>query len=500
MSLQLPPSPEQDSLPPGDFSVKTVPKPPAIPLARRFPAKGMAALLILSLLAGGSYLLYRQFFVLPQQTVAAQTKTVSVETTTLPITVSANGTVKPEQQTNVSPKSSGRLQQVIVDEGAVVKAGQVLAYMDNSDLKGQLIQAEGQLAAAKANLNKLVVGNLPQQISQAEATLASDKAQLNKATEDLRRYQSLYNQGAVAAADLNTYQAAQATAQASVDSAQQALDLSQTGSRQEDIAQAEAQVVQAQGTLTTAQTQINDTVIRAPFSGTVTARYADPGDFVAPTTAASETSSSSSSSILSLASNYQVVANVAETDIAKIKVGQSAIIKADAYPTKQFEGTVAKVAEQATVTSNVTSFQVYVDFPKTAQAQLRPGMNTDVEFQAGELKNVTVVPTVAIVRQAQGEGVMVLGADNKPQFKPVKTGLTVNDKTQVVSGLTDNEKIVLSAAQGLPENMRNIGAGRSSPIPGFGGRSSGGGGSGGGDRGGGSGGGGDRNRGGNPGG
>ncbi len=414
-------------------------------------------------------MLYRQFVILPQQTVAAQTKTVSVETATLPITVSANGTIKPEQQTNVSPKSSGRLRQVSVDEGAVVETGQILAYMDDSDLKGQLIQAKGQLAAAQANLNKLLAGNLPQEISQTEATLATDKAQLNKATQDLRRYQSLYSQGAVAAADLNTYQVAQATAQANVNSAQQALDLSQTGSRQEDIAQAKAQVVQAQGALTTAQTQIDDTVIRAPFSGTVTARYADPGDFVAPTTAASETSSSSSSSVLSLASNYQVIANVAETDIAKIKLGQTAIIKADAYPSQQFEGTVAQIAEQATVTSNVTSFEVHVNLPEAAQAQLRPGMNTDVEFQAGELKNVRVVPTVAIARQAQGEGVMVLGANNKPQFKPVKTGLTVNDKTQVVSGLTGDEKIVLSAAQGLPENMRNIGAGRSSPIPGLGG-------------------------------
>ena len=121
--------------------------------------------------------------------------------------------------------------------------------------------------------------------------------------------------------------------------------------------------------MTTAQTQIDDAVIRAPFSGTVTARYADPGDFVAPTTAASETSSSSSSSsssVLSLASNYQVIANVAETDIAKIKVGQTAIIKADAYPTKQFEGTVAQIAEQATVTSNVTSFEVHVNLPEAA--------------------------------------------------------------------------------------------------------------------------------------
>ncbi|WP_017297436.1 efflux RND transporter periplasmic adaptor subunit [Nodosilinea nodulosa] len=438
------------------------------PPKQRF-SQGFIGLLAISLLTGGSYLLYRQFVILPRQEVIAQTKTAGVETATLPITVSANGTVEPEQQTNVSPKTAGRLEQVTVDEGAVVKTGQILAYMDDSELQGQLIQAKGQLDAAQANLNKLVAGNLPQDISTAAANLSSAQAELRKATSDLQRYQGLYARGAIAAADLSTYQTAKDTAQASVTSAQQALDLARMGSRQEDIAQAKAQVVEAQGTLTTAQTQIDDTVIRAPFSGTVTARYADPGDFVSPSTAASETTSSSSSSILSLASNYQVVAKVAEADIAKIKLGQAVRITADAYPTEQFDGSVAQIAEQATVTSNVTSFEVHVDLSESAQAKLKPGMNVDVEFQAGELANVMVVPTVTIVRQAQGEGVMVMGAGNTPQFKRVETGLTVADKTQIVSGLTGNEQIVLSAAQGLPENRRNIGAGRRSPIPGVGG-------------------------------
>ena len=112
-------------------------------------------------------------------------------------------------------------------------------------------------------------------------------------------------------------------------------------------------------------------MIRAPFSGIVTARYADPGDFVSPSTAASETSSSSSSSILSLAFNYQVVANVAETDIAQIKTGQLVKIQTDAYPDQQFDGTVVQVAEQATVSSNVTSFEVRVNLSEAEQLQHR---------------------------------------------------------------------------------------------------------------------------------
>jgi HlyD family secretion protein len=441
--------------------------------ARRRLTQGIAGLLILILVSGGSYFLYRQFVLLPQQQKQAQTQTVDIESTTLPITVTANGSVEPEQLTNVSPKNSARLEQVSVMEGDAVEKGQVLAYMDDSDLQGQLVEAQGELAASSANLAMLVAGNRPQEISQAEATLASAEASLKQAEEVYRRYASLYAQGAVSAEEATGYRTARDTALAEVRKEQQALNLSQVGTRQEEIAQAEAQVTQAEGALLTIETQLEDTVIRAPFSGIVTARYADPGDFVSPSTAASETSSSSSSSILSLAFNYQVVANVSESDIAQIKPGQPAIIQADAYPTREFEGSVAQVAEQATETANVTSFEVRVNLSEEAQSQLRSGMNVDVEFQAGELANVLVVPTVAIVREEKGEGVLVMGPDNMPLFKPIETGLTVDDKTEVTAGLKGDEKIVLSAAQGLPENRRNVG-GPPGIAPGVGGGSGGG--------------------------
>ena len=158
MSLQLPQSSECISLP----QVETTFKHPA----KHRLAQSAAGLLIFSLLTGGSYLLYRQFVLVPKQQEQTQTQTVTVETATLPITVAANGTVEPEQLTNVSPKTSERLEQVTVAEGDAVEIGQVLAYMDDSDLQGQLMQAQGQLASAQANLAMLVAGNRPQEIAQ----------------------------------------------------------------------------------------------------------------------------------------------------------------------------------------------------------------------------------------------------------------------------------------------------------------------------------------------
>jgi len=430
---------------------------------KRHLTQGGIGLLFVGLVTGGSYFSYRQFVLLPQAVEREKTQTTAVETITLPITVTANGTVEPEQLTNVSPKTSDRLDTVLVSEGDAVQEGEIVAYMDDSDLQGQLIQAQGELAAAEANLAMLVAGNRAQEISQSEAALESAEASLNQAEEVLQRYEALYARGAISAEATTGYRTARDTARADVNSAQQALNLLRAGSRSEEISEAEAQVMQASGALTTIETQIEDTVIRAPFGGIVMARYADPGDFVSPSTAASETTSSSSSSILSLAFNYQVVANVAETDIGRIQPGQPASIRADAFPEQTFEGAVAQVAEQATVTSNVTSFEVRVNLSEAAKAELRPGMNVDVEFQAGELANVLVVPTVSVVREEQGEGVLIMGSQGTPQFRPIETGLTVNDKTEVITGLEGNEQIVLSAAEGLPENRRNIGGGPGGP-------------------------------------
>ncbi|MGD1900513.1 MAG: efflux RND transporter periplasmic adaptor subunit [Phormidesmis sp.] len=451
MSNQLSPFSEREAALPAETSFKR-------PVKRRL-VQGAAGVLFVSTVIASSYFAYRRFVLLPRAEEQAQTQTATVETTTLPITVTANGTVEPEQLTNVSPKTSERLEAVMVSEGDAVEEGEIVAYMDDSDLQGELIQAEGELAAAEANLAMLVAGNRSQEISQAEATLASAEASLSQAEEVLQRYEQLYARGAISAEETTGYRTARNTAQADVDNAQQALELSKAGSRVEEISQAEAQVLQARGALTTIETQIESMVIRAPFTGVVTARYADPGDFVSPSTAASETTSSSSSSILSLAFNYQVVADVAEADIAQIQPGQSAIIRADAFPDETFEGSVAQVAEQASVTSNVTSLEVRVNLSEAAQVVLKPEMNVDVEFQAGELADVLVVPTVAIVREEEGEGVLVMGPDDVPRFHPVETGLTVDDNTEVVAGLEGNEQIVLSAAEGLPENRRNIGEG-----------------------------------------
>ncbi len=419
--------------------------------------------IFLCLVAGGGYAVYRQLVVIPQQQAKRKVLTVPVERLNLPVTVSANGTIKPEKLINVSPKTSGRLKSLLVKEGDRVKLDQILAYMDDSNLRGQLIQAQGQLAAAQANLQKLIAGNRSEDIAQAQAELRNVQASLQQAATNLQQNQQLYSSGAISNRDLIASRAAYDSAKAQVTRAQQALALQQNGSRPEDIAAARASVMQQQGAVQNIQTSFNDTVIRAPFSGVVSKKYADPGAFVTPTTAGSDVSSATSSSILSLASVNQVVADVAESNISQIRLGQEITFQADAYPGKTFTGRVNQIAVQSTVEQNVTSFEVKAAILSDPEQLLRSGMNVNVSFKAGELKNALVVPTVAIARQENGTGVFVARENNQPIFIPIKTGTTVNDKTQVLSGLTGTERVFITFPPGTKPQTRSP-----SLIPGMG--------------------------------
>ncbi|MEH2275876.1 MAG: efflux RND transporter periplasmic adaptor subunit [Nostoc sp.] len=486
-------------------------------------------LIALCLLGGIGYGVYYQVTVVSRQEARRRVLTRPVERQSLTITVSANGTVKPERSINLSPKNSGILKTLLVKEGDLVKQGQIVAYMDDSNLRGQLTSAQGQLAQAEANLQKAIVGNRPQDIAQAQgvldeaeanlqkvqagnrsqdiaqaqARLQSAQATLRQAADDFVRNQQLYNAGGISLQTLNQNRATRDSAQASVNEVQQALGLQKAGSRPEDIEQARAvvkqrqqalallkagtrqedinaaraQVTSARGSLQNIQAEINDTVIRAPFDGVVTKKFADPGAFVTPTTASSEVASSSSSSILSLASTNEVVANLAETNISKTRLGQKVSIKADAYPGKTFEGKVSQIAAQAIVEQNVTSFEVRVSL-LDPQRLLRSGMNAEVDFQVGQVENVLVVPTASVVRQENATGVFVQGKNNRPVFTRIETGVTANNFTEVKSGLTGNERVLLS----FPPGSRPQSTPRGGVFPGLGGGGRGAGGGGGGGR------------------
>jgi HlyD family secretion protein len=437
--------------------------------------------------------------------------TQPVERKTIPIRVTANGTIEPARSINLSPKSAGVIRRLLVDEGDRVQKGQVIAIMDDANLRGELIQMQGQLAQQEANLQQLIAGNRAEDIAKAAAQLAEAKANLqelrtgNRSQEIAQararllqkqstlklkqaawqRNQQLYTEGAGSQQTLDEKRMERDVAQNELLEAQQSLSLQRAGARPEQIAQAEAKVNQqaealallragsrpeeiaqararvlaARGQLETIQAQLNDTQVRAPFDGVITQVFANEGSFVSPSMAGGGGDSAQSSSILTLASNYlQVLVNLSEAQIAKVRLGQRVNFKVDAFPGQQFNGQVERIAPQATLSQNVTSFEVRVGIPPAANPQsggnstLKPGMNVEAQFLIGQLDNAILVPNAAVVRQAESEGVYVLEQEqgwlgmrqSKPVFRPIQTGVTVGSQTEVKSGLQGNEQIFVS--------------------------------------------------------
>ncbi len=478
--------------------------------------------------------------------------TVAVEFQNRTLRIQASGTVQPIQSVNLSPKNAGRLEQLRVEQGDRVEAGEIIAIMESKDINARLVQARARLNRAEARLRELKNGNRGEdiaqararleqaqanlaelragsrrenieqararleqaqarltrvkagsrfeEIAQAEARVADAQARVELTAVRRRRNQQLADEGAISQDSLDeavtenrraqaSLQEAQRQlaqlqqnrreeliqAEAEVEEAQQALALQENGPRKEEIARAEAQVQEAQqalalqengprpetitqaeaevnealGQLREVEVQLEDTIIRAPFAGQITQRYATEGAFVTPTTSASSAGQATSTSIVALARGLEILAKVPEADISQIQPGQVVEIVADAYPDQVFTGKVRLIAPEAIKEQDVTLFEVRVAIDSGLE-ELRSGMNVDVTFLGDELKNALVVPTVAIVTNKGETGVLVPNEKNQAVFRPVTIGPTIGNDIQILSGLKSGDRVFV----GLPPGQR----------------------------------------------
>ncbi|SBO42975.1 Secretion protein HlyD [Cyanobium sp. NIES-981] len=360
------------------------PLPPRQPRWRRRVGAGAAAAL---LIVAGVVLWQRQRGAGSRN---LEPYTVLANSGDLPGVVSASGELDAEKRVNVSPKRQGLLEQLLVEEGDRVQAGQPLARMDSGDLGDR--------------------------ISELQAQLQSAQAELVRSRSELERNEKLYEQKAISLSDYNTVRSTFLVDQAAVEAARQRL--------------AARRVEQA------------DLIVRAPFSGVITQRYADPGAFVTPTTTASATAGATSSSIVELAQGLEVVAKVPESDIGRIRLGQEAVVRVDAFPDRRFAAVVKRITPRAVKVNNVTSFDVILRF-SSEQPDLRIGMTADVDFSTGRVQAKTLVPTVAIVTEEGRPGVLLVGKDRQPTFQPVELGISGGKDTQILSGLEPGTRVFI---------------------------------------------------------
>ncbi|MFK8185764.1 MAG: efflux RND transporter periplasmic adaptor subunit [Phormidesmis sp.] len=407
----------------------------------------------------------------PSYDLAALTVPVAEEELTVRIT--ASGNVEPIRTVNLSPKTAGTLEQLLVEQGDRVAAGLVIGIMDSDQLAAQMAQNQASVAEARAQLNDALNGASETDIGQAEAALSISEAALADArarqalaADELDRSQQLFEQGAIARSDLdraiNDNRSATSgvnQALARIEEADMRLLDQQNGSDAEDIAQAEARLARARAQMQVIEVQMEDTAIRAPFAGIVTQRFAEEGAFVTPTATASDVTSATSTAIVAIASGLEVIAEVPEADIGKIKVGQQTEIQADSFPDETFEGVVKLIAPEAIERQNVTVFQVRIRLV-TGLDTLRSNMNTTVAFLGDQLDDALVVPTVSIITQAGESGVLVPAEDGKADFKPVVLGSQVGDRIQVLDGLAEGDLVFIDLPPGQSLNNLTFGRGR----------------------------------------
>lgn len=384
-------------------------------------------------------------------------QTVTVTTQALAIQIKGNGVVQAVRKINLSPKQSGRIADLYVDEGDQMEKGELVARMESEEFQAQVNQYQALLAKSEAELAQKRTGPRSEEIAEAQARVGTAQAnveeaqaRLSRALEELQRNQIIAREGAISRNALGEFlnkereaRANLAAQKAQLRQQQESLARLRNGTRPEEIAQAKATVAQAKAQLQYYQTQLDNTLIRAPFSGIITRRFAQEGDFVTPTTSASSSDGATSASIAELSSGLEIEGKVPEASIASIKPDQRVEIHTDAYPNEKFEGRVRLISPRALQENNVTSFRVKVAL-ETGQDQLKAGMNVKLTFLGEEIENALVVPLAAVITNKDGQtGVLVPDEKNKAQFRPITLGEKSNSKGQILEGVSQGERIFM---------------------------------------------------------
>ena len=266
----------------------------------------------------------------------------------------------------IGSQVSGNISYLGADFNSIVKQGQIIARLDPSLLQAQLEQSRANVLRSQAD------------VAQSEANLARARVALIDAQQKYARAKQLDAKGLEPQADLDAAKIAVDSAQSSLQSAEAALNSSK------------ASVGQSQANFNQAQVNLDHTIITSPVDGIVTQRSVDVGQTVA--------ASMQAPTLFIIAvdlTKLQVSANIDEADIGRIRPGQRATFRVDAYPTDTFEGTVAQVRLQPVVVQNVTTYATIINAPNS-DLKLRPGMTATLRVEVSRKTDVLRVPSAAL--------------------------------------------------------------------------------------------------------
>ena len=305
--------------------------------------------------------------------------------------VTATGTIEPVTSVDVGTQVSGVISKLYVDYNSVVKAGEVIAELDRTNLMSEL--------------------------SSAQASLKSAQSELDYQKTNYERYKALYDKGLISA---NDFEQARLS-----------------------YVQAQQRTRQQKESVKKAQTNLGYATITSPIDGVVLSKEVEEGQTVA--------SSFSTPTLFKIArdlTDMRVIADVDEADIGDVKEGQRVTFTVDAFPDDTFEGQVTQVRQEATTESNVVTYEVVISAPND-DLKLKPGLTANVVIFTMEAKDVLAVPSKALrftPREAMlnsDETITDTDAKEKVWVKEgsnlkavaVETGMTNGTLTQITKGL-----------------------------------------------------------------
>lgn len=374
--------------------------------------------------------------------------------------VTASGKIYPETEVKISPEVSGEITELTVEEGDSVYKGQLLVKINPAIYTSVVNQANASLMESKARAIN------------AKEMAAQAKAQYDQAKLNYDRNVQLYKDKVISALEFEQLKMQYLSAKASYEAA-----LSSADGGQYNISGARANLSQAQENL-------RRTTIIAPTSGIISQLNVKLGERVVGTAQMAGTE------MLTIAdmSRIEVRVEVSETDIAKVKIGDTTIISADAYRDRTFKGIVSKVGVSSTTslsqltTDQVTNYTVHILILQNSYQDLntelrkgtfvfKPGMSASVDVQTRKEANTLAVPVNAVTtrewpdsirkqKEAVGDDeirqvVFVYNsASQKVEIRDVKTGIQDNEYIQITEGLKDGEKVVIAPYGAVARTLR----------------------------------------------
>jgi len=330
----------------------------------------------------------------------------------------ASGYVTARRQATVSAKITGKVTEVLIEEGMQVREGAVLARLDDTEARAQLALTRAQLTAARSQL-------------------AEVRAQLEQAERDHARQQALYDQKLVAPQSLDAA-------------------LAQRDMLRARLASTEEQIKVAQESLSVAQVQIDNTVIRAPFSGVVVAKSAQPGEMISPISAGGGFTRTGIGTIVDMDS-LEIQVDVNESYINRVTPQQPVEATLNAYPDWRIPGEVIAIIPTADRSKATVKVRIAI---KQKDPRIVPDMGARVGFldpkPAGGApapsESGVLVPAEAV--RPDGPGAMVfVYADGKAERRSVTLGPDTSGQRRVVSGLRDGERVVVAPPAALKDGQ-----------------------------------------------